>query len=251
MTTKFKNGDIVFVPARVLPNPDREPFALKDVTVTGQVKRKIQIDRQDGHGNDIIVASRLVHGPNLGITVLEIGDLSTEDHTLDPLAKSVLHYLRLLVRPENIRLLKIRTVSELQHLWSKYEPATSHVVFIGHGSEDSIRFLDRSDPVTGSELAKLMLDAAPSTDAKLFLSLSCLTGRAPFAKPFSKSPVCRDYIAPFQSVHSAAASLYSQSFFAHHLLSGEEVRPAHAKARSAVGAGVSFRRWRNGAMIAN
>lgn len=251
MTTKFNIGDTVFVPARKMPNPDLEPYALKDVQVTGQVSRKIRINRQDENGNDIAVASRLVHGSNLGITVLEIGDLLTEDHTLDPLAKSVLHYLRLLVRPENIRLSKIRTIAELQRLWAQYEPATSHVIFIGHGSHDSIRFIDRDDPVSGTELPKLMLEAAPSNDAKFFLSLSCLTGRAPFAKPFSESPICRDYIAPFQSVHSAAASLYSQSFFAHHLLSGEEVKPAHRKARGAVGAGVNFRRWKNGSMVSN
>jgi hypothetical protein len=53
-----------------------------------------------------------------------------------------------------------------------------------------------------------------------FISLSCLTGRAALARPFSSSAVCCDYLAPFHSVHSAAASLYAQSFCSNHLLDG-------------------------------
>lgn len=45
----------------------------------------------------------------------------------------------------------------------------------------------------------------------MFVSMSCLTGRQPFAKPFGESNVCADYLAPFQSVHSAAASLFAQA----------------------------------------
>lgn len=249
MTTKFSVGDRVFVPSRVLPHPDHQPHALAEARARGQRDRTIQIDRQDAAGNDIEVASRLVHGDNLGITILEIGDLATEITTLDPLTKSVLQYLRLLVDDGLLRKFKVRTTAELSRVWSEFESVTSHVLLIGHGAADSIRFIDRPKPVLGKEFAGLLEDAAPSSKPKTFISLSCLTGRRAFASPFSAAVMCSDYIAPFQSVHSAAASLYAQSFFSHHLLSGEGIPSSHRKARVAVGDGVSFRRWRDGRMI--
>lgn len=165
---------------------------------------------------------------------------------LDPLAKSTLHYLRLLLEPDAIRLREVRTTIEIQRVWERYESVTSHVVLIGHGNPDSIRLLDCNRPVSGNEFARFLQDAAPTTAPKTFVSLSCLTGRQPFAKPFSQSEVCADFLAPFQSVHSAAASLFAQSYFAHHLLNGAGVIAAFTHARRAVGSGVSFRHWRNG-----
>lgn len=249
MTNKFNIGDRVFVPSRILPRPDHQPHALAEAKVLGQRDRTVRIDRQDAAGNDIEVASRLVHGDNLGITILEIGDFATEVTTLDPLTKSVLQYLRLLIDDGMLRKYKVRTTSELSRVWADVEPVTSHVLIIGHGVADSIRFIDRSKPVRGNQLAKLLQNASASSRPKIFISLSCLTGRRPFANPFSSNDVCSDYIAPFQSIHSAAASLYAQSFFSHHLLSGEGVASSHKKAKAAVGDGVSFRRWRKGSMV--
>lgn len=249
MSERFEQGNIVYIPSRLLPNPDQQAHALVSARILDSVKLSVRVDRQDADGNDLVVAKRLVHGANLGITIIEIGDLSTEESTLDPLTKSVLQYLRLLFEDGLLRKFKIRTTSELAHLWAKLEVATSHVILIGHGAADSIRFADKEKPVTGKQLAKLFEAAAPTTVPKTFISLSCQTGHHSFAHAFSESNVCRDYIAPYQSVHSAAASLYAQSFFSHHLLNGEGITAAHRKARAAVGTGVSFRRWQDGVMV--
>lgn len=246
LMAKFPVGTEVYVPSRLLPNPDGQDFALTRTRVAAQNARSVRVNLQNANGNDIEVASRLLHGPNLGITVFRIGDLLTEDHTLDPLSKSTLHYLRLLLEPDAIRLREVRTTIEIQRVWERYESVTSHVVLIGHGNPDSIRLLDCNRPVSGNEFARFLQDAAPTTAPKTFVSLSCLTGRQPFAKPFSQSEVCADFLAPFQSVHSAAASLFAQSYFAHHLLNGAGVIAAFTHARRAVGSGVSFRHWRNG-----
>lgn len=227
---------------------ENAPFALTRAKVLGQQARTIRIDRQDEHLNDISVASRNVHGDNLGLLILRIGDLRTEDGTLDPLAKSVMHYLRLLLEPDHVLMREVRTSVELQHVWTEREAALSHVVLIGHGSEDSIRLMDCTLPVGGKDFAKMLEDATPTTKPKTFLSLSCLTGRQPFAKPFSEAAVCADYMAPFQSVHSAAASLFAQSFFANHLLNAMGTIAAYRRARLAVGAGVSYRHWRDGSL---
>lgn len=243
---KFEVGTEVYVPSRVLPDPERHDFALTRTQVLGQKGRSVRVNLQDENGNDLEVATSILHGPNLGITVFRIGDLMTEDHTLDPLAKSTLHYLRLLLQPDAVRLFEVRTSVELQRIWLKFEPATSHVVLIGHGNADSIRLLDCDQPVKGADFAQMLEDASPTGFPKTFVSMSCLTGRQPFAKPFSESNVCADYLAPFQSVHSAAASLFAQSFFANHLLNGLGVISSYRHARMAVGSGVSYRHWRNG-----
>lgn len=247
--TKFAIGADVYVPARTLPKPDSYDFALVPTQVMAQRDRSIRVNLQDENGNDIEVASRLVHGSHLGITILRIGDLTTEEHTLDPLAKSALHYLRLLVRPDLVRLREVRTAAEITAVWQQFGHATSHVVIVGHGASDSIRLLDLDVSVSGGDFGKLLEDASKTTVPKTFVSLSCLTGRQPFAKPFSRTAVCADYLAPFHSVHSAAASLFAQSFFANHLLNGAGVVAAYRRAREAVGAGVTFRHWRNGDLM--
>lgn len=251
VSSKYAVDDEIYVPSKLLPDPEGAPFALRRTRVTGQRDRKVRINIQDLAGNDIEVASRSVHGNHLGLLVLRVGDLLTEDHTLDPLSKSVLHYLRLLLEPDHVRLREVRTSIEIQRVWRELSHATSHVVLIGHGSQDAIRLLDCTAPVRGAEFGEMLEDAAPTTKPKTFLSLSCLTGRQPFAKPFSQTAVCGDYLAPFQSVHSAAASLFAQSFFANHLLNGVGVLAAHRRARAAVGTGVSYRHWRDGKLTAS
>lgn len=243
---KFPLGSDVYVPSSLLPSPDTRDFALTRTTVQGQNSRSARIDIQDADGNDIEIATKRLHGPHLGVTVLRIGDLRTEANTLDPLAKSILHYLRLLLEPNSIRLHSVRTSIEIQRVWAVDEPVTSHLVVIGHGRADSIRLLDCSKPVSGGDFGSMLESAHTTGEPKTVLSLSCLTGRQPFAKPFSETRVCADFHAPYQSVHSAAASLYAQSFFANHLLNGVGVLAAHRKARAAVGTAVSFRHWRGG-----
>lgn len=248
---KFPVGSQVYVPSSLLPAPDKRDFALTRATVQAQNVRSVRVDIQDDDGNDVEIASKRLHGANLGVTVFRIGDLATEQHTLDPLAKSTLHYLRLLLQPDAVRLHSVRTSAEIQLVWGVEEPLSSHLVLIGHGRADSIRLLDCTHPVSGADFAAMLESSHPTTQPKTVVSLSCLTGRQPFAKPFSESLVCGDFHGPYQSVHSAAASLFAQSFFAHHLLSGVGVLAAHRKARAAVGTGVSFRHWRNGKLSTN
>lgn len=248
---KFPVGSQVYVPSSLLPKPDERDFALTRTTVRAQNARSVRVDAQDENGNDVEVASKRLHGANLGVTVLRIGDLTTEVHTLDPLAKSMLHYLRLLLEPSAVRLHTVRTSIEIQRIWSREEPVSSHLVLIGHGQADSIRLLDCSRPVSGSDFAAMLESSHSTSQPKTVVSLSCLTGRQPFAKPFSESSVCGNFHGPYQSVHSAAASLFAQSFFAHHLLNGVGVLAAHRNARAAVGTAVSFRHWRDGKLSSN
>lgn len=242
---KFDLGSTVYVPSRLLPSPDERSFALTRATVTGRTNRSIRINILDNEGNDVEVSSKLVHGKDLGITLIRVGHFVTEDTALDPLAKSLLQFLRLLIEDDAVRLLELRTAAEIGVAWRKWAPLTSHVVLIGHGSSESFRLLDREEPLSGSEFAGLFGEV-PESRPKVWISLSCLTGRTPFARPFSNAEACAEFIAPFQSVHVAAASHFAQSFFVHHLLNAKGVVAAHRLAMDSVGAGVAFHHWRSG-----
>jgi hypothetical protein len=125
---KFAVGDDIYVPSRLLPRPEGRDFALTRATVQEQKARSVRINIQDDDSNDIEIATKALHGSNLGITMLRIGDLSpSEHHALDPLAKSMLHYLRLLLEPDAVRLREVRASVELQAVCasSRQELATS------------------------------------------------------------------------------------------------------------------------------
>jgi hypothetical protein len=243
MSPRFNVNDHVLVPVSQLPAAEDQPFALANRIVLDQIDRSIVVD--DGHGGTVQVASRLAHPSSLGFLVLRIGDLATETTLLDPLAKSVLQFLRLLLPDPDVRAIELRTLSELDAHWRTYHGATSHVILIGHGSASSISFVD-AGPVSGEAIAERLLSLAPDTAPKRFISLACLTGRAEFSKPFSESPLCVDLVAPFQSVHGANASQYSQALLTEHLLNGKEMRYAHARVARRVVEGSRFRRWRDG-----
>ncbi len=245
MPAKFNVGEHVLVPAARLAQPDQQPYALMPRTVLAQNERSVRVD--DGAGGTVDIASRLVHPSSLGFLVLRVGDLNTERTLLDPLAKSVLQFLRLLIPDGDLRAVSLRTLAELDAHWTTYHAATSHVVLIGHGSGTSISVLG-DGAITGENLAARLHGLGPDTPPKTFVSLACLTGRAGFAKRFSESPICRDLIAPFHSVHGAAASQFCQSLLADHLLAGVEIPYAYTRAVRAVVGGGRFRRWRRGAM---
>ena len=245
MPHKFLIGEHVFIPAARTEFPDQAPFALVYKKVIGQNDRSITFDDESGPRN---VASRLVHKSGLGFLVLRIGDMATERTLLDPLAKSMLQYVRLLLPDNDVHALNVRTLAELVCWWSVNANAISHVILIGHGSENSVMFCAPPTSVTGDSLAAALIEAYPSTPPKVFISLACLTGRAKFAKAFSQTTLCKELLAPFHSVHGASASQYAQSFLAHHLLDGKEFAAAHRRAVDSTIEGTKFRRWKDGIM---
>jgi hypothetical protein len=243
MSPKFDVGDQVLVPAARLAQPDQAPYALVARRVTALRDRSVQVD--DGAGGSVVIASRLVHPSSLGFSIIRIGDLTSEPTLLDPLAKSVLQFLRLLVPDNDLRSVSLRTLAELDAHWLSYHGSTSHVILIAHGCATSVTFVG-DGAVSGGDLAERLRALAPQSRPKTFISLACATGRVDFARPFSQNAICRDLLAPFQSVHGAAASQYCQTLLTEHLLGGREIPYAHARAVKGVASGGRFRRWRDG-----
>lgn len=134
MPPKFTAHEKVYIPASLLPRAGgNAPFALLERTVRRQADqgRAIWIDDQDGE--TVKVSTRKVQPGNLGFCLIRIGDFATEKTLLDPLAKSVLQYLRLMLPDDIVTSVAVRTLQELEEWWSKHSAAQTHCVLIGHG----------------------------------------------------------------------------------------------------------------------
>jgi hypothetical protein len=234
---KFSPGETVWVPSTRLPGA--QPFALMERKVQAVMERSIVVD--DGHGGVVKVSTRTAHSRSLGFLVLRVGDLITEATLLNPLAKSVLQYLRLLISDTEVRRLHVRTDAEVRTFMSTRGAAFSHVILIGHGTPTSL--LAMGTRLSGAEVG-LMLDEG---DPKVVISLACSTGKTTFARELSKSKSVRELVAPFREAHGAAASLFLQTLLHKHLLMGHEFRTAFRLANEGL-EGTHFRHWRNGVL---
>lgn len=245
MATNFTVDDKVFVPSSRIPGMEGHHSAFYETCIAEVDTKKVKVHLKAG-----IVSEWIDSGScqkNIGILILTIGDPETEAGLLDPLAKSVLQYCRLLVPDDYLRAYKVRSLAELKCIWQKEQASYSHVVIIGHGSPDGVKFsvdgwvkpdlLDTNFKVRG----------APRKD---FISLCCETGYKKTGGKLSQMAVRSHFLAPFHSVHGAVASQFVQTFLAVHLLDGESVGVAFRHAREYTPGSTSFRLWENGKLKA-
>jgi len=239
MPTNIQPNDTIYVPALKvgIQNP---ATAIKSVKVVSVQMRSVTVLLPEGGTADI--GTKLVH-KNLSLLIVRIGDYRTETTLLDPLAKSLLQFCRLLLPDDQLNIEAIRTKTELCEIWNRHHKLSSHVVLIGHGSGSSMTF--GSEQLTTDDLASCLNHTC--TVAKPFISLCCHTGKAEFAKPFSEQAICQSFIAPFRDCHGAAASQFCQTLLARHFLEGMTIKSAFNKSKDAPG-GTSFRFWQNGSM---
>lgn len=245
MANNFAINDKVFVPASRIPGMEGHISAFYETRIAEVGVRKVKVQLREGATSEWI-GSGLCQ-KNIGILLLTIGDLETETGLLDPLAKSVLQYCRLLVPDDYLRAYKIRSLAELKSIWHKEQAAYSHVVLVGHGSPEAIKFA--VDEWVKPELleATLRVRGAPK---KVFISLCCQTGYKTAGGKLSEMALCSHWLAPFHSVHGAVASQFVQTFMAFHLLEGESVGVAFKHAREYTPGSTSFRLWENGSLKA-
>ena len=243
MPAGLRVGDNVLLPvARVSRDADSR-WAIRSYKITSSKRRSIRVDL-GRHSSSDWIATSAAH-KLLGVYLVRIGDLSTEDDLLDPLLKSILQYSRLLLPDDHVRAVRVRSLKELQYLWRKEGGAYSHVALIGHGRADAIRF-GIDEWARAEQFGELFEDAEQF--GRVFVSLCCSTGRKPFAAAFSSTKCCSCLIAPFQSVHGAIASQFCQTFLAYHLLEGRTATVAYNRARSSTAGSTKFRLWRKGTL---
>jgi hypothetical protein len=243
MANALKENDTVYVPCSAFIELERHDTALYKTQVASVNKSSVSVKLPGGVISEYIGTSR-VHS-DVGILLIEIGDFESEAATLDPLAKSVLQFCRLLVPDDQLRSVKVRSLIELKKFWDQNHGAYSHVILIGHGDRSSLMFaVDGDVPVPNLAATFNVKKAKP----KLFISLACETGYQSFGGEFSKEPICKDLLGPFHSVHGAVASQFCQTFLTSHFLDGRTTKVAFNHARACVPGGISFRLWHNGNM---
>ena len=204
----FQVGEQVYLPrARVgLGQDGMSSFYRGQVVDTG--RGKIKVDLPGGITSDWVASA--FAKKTIKAVVITLGDFSSESLVFDPLAKNILHHLRLLLGPDEALGMKVRSVPELKKFWEAEQSEISHVVFVGHGNGSEVLFAV-DEWVSGADLASaLRVWGAPK---KHFLSLCCKSGQAAFAKPFSNAAICEDLVAPFHSVHGAVGAQFAPPTF--------------------------------------
>ncbi|MFZ5763845.1 MAG: hypothetical protein ACOY8P_13115 [Thermodesulfobacteriota bacterium] len=245
MAANFAVKDKIFVPVSRLPGMEGHPSVFYETCVAEIGVRKVKVQLHGGAVSEWIGAS--LCQKNIGILVFTIGDLETETGLLDPLAKSVLQYCRLLVPDDYLRSYKVRSLAEMKSIWTNEQAAYSHVVIVGHGSRSGIKFSVDGWLKSDELETTLKIHGAPK---KVFISLCCQTGYEAIGGKLSKMPICSNFIGPFHSVHGAVASQFAQTFLAFHLLEGESIKVAFKHAREYTPGSTSFRLWTNGKLTA-
>lgn len=245
MARDFEIGEKVFVPSSRITELEAYPTAFYETRVADVANRSIKVN-VPGQGISDWIGVGLCHR-NVAILVISIGDLETESTLLDPLAKSVLQFCRLLVPDDYLRFYKIRSIAELSGIWRREQAAFSHVVLIGHGSATGVKFYN--DGWVRPDALEVALRVRPAVK-KVFISLCCETGKNSFSIDFSNMTTCSHLIAPFHAVHGAAASQFAQTFLTYHLLEGESVGVAMRHASESVPGSKKFRLWEKGVLKA-
>ena len=236
-------GDQVYVSRSLLGLDENEISPFYRTFVRARQNRSVEVDKPDGTLSDRIATSKIVS--NFGVLIVRIGDFN-EDGLIDPLAKSILHYCRMLLSNDSVRLIELRTEDELTRLWGDFHAMCHQVVIVGHGSPDGYLFGENT--ISPNRLAEIF--CAPAPLAKEFISLGCQTGYASFGKVFSKAMCVSHLLAPFHSVHGCVASLFTQTFLHERLLAACSAKVAFKHAREDLKGAASFRLWESGQLAA-
>ncbi len=235
----FAIGDQVYVARSILGLDENDISPFLRTTIRARNNRSVQVDLPNGVLSNGIATSKVA--ANFGVLIIRIGDFN-EDGLLDPLAKSVLHYCRMLLPGDSVQLIELRTEGELVTLWGNIHGMCQQVVIVGHGAPGG--FLFGSENVTPQRLAEIF--DAPNPTRKEFISLGCQTGYQAFGQPFSLARCVSHFLAPFHSVHGCVASLFTQTFLNERLLASRSTKVAFKHARSDLKGAASFRLWENG-----
>ncbi|KIE86988.1 hypothetical protein SD67_00025 [Acinetobacter pittii] len=233
-------NDTVHIPAISVGLDSQYPFAMVSGKVLSKTNSKVnvQIDLNGGFCKDISLS---LARKKLGILIIQIGDMETEETLLNPLRKSILQFTRLLLSDDYIRCISIRTLEEFKFFWEKEQALMSHIVLIGHGSANSIRF--GGNDIKVKEIKKIMSGTTVG-EAKQIISLCCKTGGAWFGKVISGQVFSEIFIGPSGSVHAANASQFYQSYMTYNLLSGYNTEVAYDYARVSNPGVSEFNLWR-------
>lgn len=190
------------------------------------------------------VASSAVYAALLSVCIIRIGDFLTESSLLDPITKSVRHFLRLLIPDDQVSLHYVRSLTEFLDVFDRTSAAFTHYIIVGHGSSTGELKFSLGQRCSAANLVISM--KGKTTRTHDFLWLCCHSGEAKFARHLSAAPFCRNHVGSFLTLNGATASHFAQAFFIHHLLEGCSFRVAFKRAVAALPTTDHFRHWSAG-----
>lgn len=240
---KYNVGDKVYVPVERVAAGSSCPFSVITGTVTAINKRSVTVNCPYGIGPKTI-ASSAVHSASLSVCIIRVGDFQTESSLLDPITKSVRHFLRLLIPDDQVSLHYVRTEAEFLDVFHRTSSVFTHYVFVGHGVAAGDLIFSLGQRSSAAALVAAMKQL--TTETHDFLWLCCHSGDAKFARIFSTAPFCRNHVGSFRTLNGATASYFTQAFFVHHLLEGCSFRVAFKRAVEALPTTDHFRHWQAG-----
>lgn len=241
---KHKIGDKVYVPVERVASGFPCPFSVVTGAVTAVGSRSVTVDCPYGIGSQTI-ASSAVHSASLSVCIIRVGDFLTESSLLDPITKSVRHFLRLLIPDDQVSLHYVRSQAEFIDVFQRTSSVFTHYVVIAHGSAAGELIFSLGQRCSATALVAAM--TGKTTNTHDFLWLCCHSGDAKFARIFSAADFCRNHVGSFRTLNGATASFFTQAFFVHHLLEGCSFRVAFKRAVIALPTTDHFRHWQAGA----
>jgi len=244
MTKGLKVNDQICVPRKRVGLDINSPSAVHYGKVVELNGRSAKITLEYDEISEYIPTSAILR--HVKVMIFEIGDFDTESSLLRPLQETISDYFRLLLKDDEVLCKFVRGIDDMKRVWNDEHSSISHVIFIGHGRENAIKFGD--DWINPQELIDVF--NIENSFQKQFISLCCNTGYADFGREFSKFEMCEFFVAPFQSVHGSVASQFCQAYFTHHILNGETGKVAFNNARNNVPDATNFRMWQRGKFVA-
>lgn len=240
---KFKAGDTVYAPVFRITNDTDGIHAVKKGTVKSVSGRSCTVDLGGSYGVKSL-ASALLHS-NVAVCIVRIGDLQSELSLLDPICKSILNFLRLVLPDDQVTLMELRSRGEFEHLFRVNGRAYRHWIIVGHGTSAGELSFFHNIKVPADELAGTIQPHL--TEPGNFIFLSCHTGKSAFGKRFSQNRrVCGSLIAPTGTLHGAVASQFAQTLLSFHFMEGRTIAVAFNKAAQHIPTATNFRLWQSG-----
>ena len=243
MAKNLHVGESVYVLRRLFGNNDNAPSSFVYAEITRKENRSIFLRKPNGEESAPVSGAKALR--RLRVLILRIGDLKTEHNLLDPIKESIHQFCKLLLDDEQLRVYGLRTEQELQMIAHEQGDEASHVVLIGHGRKDAIRF-GTNLWMAGNEISGYF--GGEGAPVRHFISLCCNTGHSQFARDFSDEYRDATFIAPLGSLDGCIASHFCQTYLSYNLLLGHTDLVSFKKARNNVPNATPFRRWQGGRM---
>lgn len=150
----------------------------------------------DSNGQPVeIPRHRLIYNP--GFLILELGPIFAEE-TISKAAEATAKSLDSLFAAcsPNVHHHRVATAVELEDLMRRCGHLWSHIIIIGHGTEEGFCFLDRNGFLNGTDLANLLGCHDDDGRQRQILSLCCHSGCENISRALSNAANVTEVIAP-------------------------------------------------------